>query len=273
MSLIFTTKSKDINPQKNNTLDINIDEFSDFSIILGFGNFTPFVYIKTNEIFSNFIKKQEYYGIDIVNNVTNFPGINNIPVFGPFNLLEIKSFYKKNVINSTTMVKFIDIIRFKNFNKNNSPYFPLSIFKNKKIEDIILEIEIETSLLTIGENLKTKQKFYISKKEEQQKMFKTNEELKDKDKTNNDNIQQQNLTTKIIENGQVLINIKEEDNKNKFEDNNIDYPIDINYAKYDKQPVICKKKKKAKTKEIDTKLGFYSMSKEEQNYCQHYTAK
>lgn len=232
---------------KENT--VNFDNITSFCLILGFGNFSPFIYIKPSTKYLNKIRK-EYSEIDLIKSITTNE---DYSMFGPFNVLDLKSLYKKQLIDSTIMVKLVECLRFKS---RKSQIFEFSEFND--LNKLILSIELDNSIVKIGEKLQFAQSNILIKEEESKKLEvlkipESNKDLiKSEIKLNEKQFKSENTSEKLNEND-LKDNAKEMKNTGPS------------------QTIVVKKKKKAR--ELDAQIGFYLMSKEESTYTQHYTAK
>ena len=239
-------------------VEINGEEITNFCLILKIGNFIPFLYIKPNKEFINFISSSSNEITQLNKSLVNSEA--NEFYFGPYNLLEIKSFIKKKILNSTTTAKFIDLIKFSkksSMRLNNTESFLLASFK--KTEEMILSLEINDNYISFTENINEKKKQIERRIEESKKLevlkvpkkeevISINKEKKEKDER------------RLPEN--QISEIVNESN---------DFSREIEKEIKEEKPIVVKKKKKVK--EADIKVGFYSMSNEEKNYSQFYTAK
>lgn len=168
---------------------------------------------------------------------------------GPFSINELKNFYSLKYIDSTTKCRLLDIFKV----KGKAPFEFVTI-KEMIASDFFDRVETNSYLIQITQSIKAKQDLLKQKKEETEK-FKSMEMINKKEES-------------IYSTPSGASNIKQQvKEKNQFDH------IKSNVA--NEQPSQSKqviKQKKKKAAELDVKLGFYAMTKEEKEYTQHYTA-
>lgn len=204
-----------------------IERISDLGNYLGFGNYNQFMYIYSH---------------------------NEKTSIGPYSYNEIRNFYNQKYIDSSTLIRLLDIFKFK-----NKPPFEFITIKDLINDDISFSnIETNSYLVQLTQTFKTKQEQYKKKQDDINKLsslevFKKKNNEKDEIDFGNDNIKKEEVIKSQFE------HIKIEEKKENL---NTDSTVHV-----------VKKGKKKKGVEVDLKLGFYSMTKEEENYLQHFTPK
>lgn len=200
------------------------------------------------------------FNFDKISELSNILGFGNYNQFlylfskadntsvGPFSFNELKSLYSLKHIDSTTKCRLLDIFKIKG--KAPFDFFEINQLISNDFYD---KIESNTWLIQLVDGLKTKQELFKKKKEEVEKL-KQLEKIENKKELN----EEQKRNEKQVEHNSTSVITKIEDNQ----------PL---VSKGSSSNVIKNKKKKGA--DLDVKLGFYSMSKEEQAYIPHFTAK
>ena len=167
----------------------------------------------------------------------------------------LKSFYNMKYIDGSSKVRLIDTYKI----KGKAPFEFLLLSQFSSGEDFYEQIEANNWLIQLANSLKTKQENHKQKEEEIKRL----RELEIIAKKESDKKHMKNINTG--ENNQIKADIDSQPVFNQQLKDEVKPQTDTN-----QKNLVVKKKKKAV--QLDIKTGFYSMTEQEKQYTQHYTA-